>query len=151
MKPHWSPTYLAIVLMAAGMFHCPARADGNPAAGRGVFRINCSVCHQTIAGKNSIGPSLFGVVDRAAGQMAGYNYSPAMKSSGLVWTEANLWRFLALPVGMVPRTKMTFPGLADPDQRTDLVAFLKSLQALTPAAATVPSNPQSTVPQPNQP
>jgi cytochrome c len=76
-----------------------------------------------------VGPSLFGVFGRAAGQAPGFNYSSAMQSSGLVWTEPTLSDFLASPSTKVPGTKMTFPGLPSADQIDDAIAFLKTLKA----------------------
>jgi cytochrome c len=55
----------------------------------------------------------------------GYRYSPAMRESGIVWTEASLDAFLESPRTAVPRTKMGYAGIKDPQERADLVAYLK--------------------------
>ncbi len=105
--------------------------SGSPLAGAATFRLNCSPCHSKEPGRNSIGPSLYGVVGRPAASLAGYSYSPAMQASHIVWTEENLATFLSSPATRVPGTKMTFVGIAEADRRDDLVAYLKTLH--TPA------------------
>ena len=87
----------------------------------------CSACHATERGKNGIGPSLAGIYGDKAGTVPGYDFSDAMKNSGLTWNQGNLDRFLTDPKGVVPGTKMTFPGLKDPAKRAAVIAYLKSL------------------------
>ena len=99
--------------------------SGSPSAGAATFRLNCSPCHSKEPGRNSIGPSLYGVVGRAAASLPTYSYSPAMKQSQIVWTEENIASFLSSPGAWVPGTKMTFPGLKEADDRKALIAFLK--------------------------
>ena len=86
----------------------------------------CAACHTVKQGVNAIGPSLFGVVGRKAGSLAGYAYSDALKASGKTWDEASLDVWLTNPMKDVPGTKMTFAGLADPAKRQELIAFLKT-------------------------
>ena len=87
----------------------------------------CQACHSTEAGKNGIGPSLAHVYDRKSGSLPGYDYSEPMKSAGMAWNQANLDRFLTDPQGVVPGTKMTFPGLKDAAKRKAVIGYLKSL------------------------
>src|SRR3546814_19111837 len=63
-----------------------ALADGDAAAGKKVFN-KCKVCHSLEAGENKIGPSLAGVVGRAAGTVEGFKYSDALSGAGLTRTE----------------------------------------------------------------
>jgi cytochrome c len=102
-----------------------AQFTGNPASGEKVF-IQCKTCHVTDPGVNRIGPSLHGIVGRPAGQVAGYNYSPANKNSGITWSEAKLFQYLENPQRIVPGTKMAFGGIADNQKRADLIAWLKT-------------------------
>jgi cytochrome c len=76
--------------------------------------------------KNKIGPYLKGVFGRKAGAVAGFSYSNAMKSSGIVWNEDKLKAFVANPKALVPGTKMTFVGLKKQDEIDDLIAYLKT-------------------------
>ncbi len=98
--------------------------SGDAVQGAVVFH-KCQVCHSVKEGENHIGPSLNGVVGRTAGTVAGFNYSPANKSSGIVWTEQKIFDYLQNPQKMVHGTKMTFPGLPSEQDRADVVAFLK--------------------------
>ena len=95
------------------------------AAGEKTFTV-CRTCHQIGPNaKNAIGPSLNGVVGRKAGTYPDFNYSDANKNSDLTWDEATLRTYLPNPQGLVKGTKMTFPGLKDPQKVKDVIAFLK--------------------------
>ena len=105
-----------------------AKADGDAAKGEKVFRM-CSACHTADAVTNRVGPYLKGVVGRKAATAEGYSYSSAMKAkgdAGLVWTEANIDAYLADPRGFVPNNKMAFAGLKKPEDRADVIAYLKT-------------------------
>lgn len=91
-------------------------------AGEKVFN-KCKACHD-IEGKNKIGPTLKGVVGRPAGTVEGFNYSPAMKNSGLTWDAATLAEYLKDPKAKVPGNKMAFPGLKDQAELDNVIAFL---------------------------
>ncbi|MFX7894976.1 cytochrome c family protein, partial [Acinetobacter baumannii] len=66
--------------------------------------------------RHGFGPQLNGLLGRKAGSLPGYAYSPAMKASGLVWTEATLTAFLRDPNAVVPGTKMRYWGLGIDEQ-----------------------------------
>lgn len=84
----------------------------------------CMACHALAYDR--VGPRHCGLIGRKAGSVPGFAYSSAMKRSGIVWTEKNLNRFLAGPTRVVPGTTMTYAGIADPSERADLIAYLKS-------------------------
>lgn len=88
----------------------------------------CASCHSANPGVNRAGPSLFAVVGRPAGQIAGYHYSPANRASHLRWDEPTLFRYLLEPQAVVPGTFMSFAGLPDPQARADVIAYLRTRQ-----------------------
>lgn len=103
-----------------------AALAADPNAGATVFK-KCAVCHAIGPGAaNKVGPELNGVIGRKAGSVPGYNYSDANKSSGIVWTEDEFTKYIHDPRGVVPGTKMTFPGLKDDQEVGDLIAYLKT-------------------------
>jgi cytochrome c len=104
-----------------------AWADGDAAAGKEVFK-KCALCHSPDAGVNKIGPSLHGIVGRHSGSIENFTYSPAMKSADKVWDEATLNTYLTDPRGLVPGTKMIFPGLKDEKDRQNVIAYLETLK-----------------------
>lgn len=100
--------------------------DDRPAGPPQAFN-QCTACHSTTPGKTIIGPSLAGVYGHKAGQVPGFQFSDAMKSSGMVLNEKNLDAFLANPTAKVPGTTMVFAGVKDEDQREAIIDYLKTL------------------------
>ncbi|MCU0983625.1 MAG: cytochrome c family protein [Acetobacteraceae bacterium] len=104
-------------------------AEGDAAAGQRVFN-QCRACHVIENnGKNGIGPNLHGVVGRRAASIEGFRYSANMKElgeAGHTWSEEQLRAYLANPKAVVPRGIMSFPGLRNPQQVEDVIAYLKS-------------------------
>jgi cytochrome c len=102
-----------------------ASLTGDAEKGRIVFA-QCKSCHAVEEGVNKTGPSLAGIVGRTAGTIDGYNYSPANASSGITWTEEQLYVYLEDPQRVVPKTKMIYPGQRDAQKRADVIAYLKN-------------------------
>ena len=96
-------------------------------AGKTAFK-KCALCHTTEAGKNKIGPSLFGIVGRKSATLENFNYSEAMKKFDHTWDEGTLDEYLADPRGTVPGTKMIFPGIKDKAERDDVIGYLETLK-----------------------
>jgi cytochrome c len=103
-----------------------ASYTGDAVKGKTDF-VTCQTCHSGDAGVNKIGPSLHAIVGRHSGSIADYTYSPANKSSGIVWTPEKLFQYLESPQRIVPGTKMTFVGFPDPQTRADVIAYLQTL------------------------
>ena len=101
-----------------------ALGGGDPKAGKVIF-LQCAACHSLESDVNKQGPSLAGLFGRKAGSVEDFNYSDSNKNSGIVWGESVLRKYLADPQSVVPGTKMTFPGLKDPKQIEDVIAYLK--------------------------
>jgi cytochrome c len=99
-----------------------ASADGDPIKGEQIYH-RCQGCHSI--DRNRVGPMHKGLFGRTAGSVPGFAYSSAMKNAGIVWSEDTLDQFLQGPRKMVPGTKMTYGGVADPQDRADLIAYLK--------------------------
>jgi cytochrome c len=104
-----------------------AASAADPAAGEKIFKTQCGICHSAAAGKNGIGPSLFGVIGRKAGSVSGFHYSADHKKLGITWDAVNLDKYLTNPRAMVPDTTMTYAGMKNAAQRADLIAYLETL------------------------
>jgi cytochrome c len=110
---------VAMTLMLADS----AWAAGDAARGEARFQ-DCAACHKLEAGVNNMGPSLHGIFTRKAGEIADFRYSPAMKRSGIVWTQETLEKFISDPQAMVPGNRMPYAGMAGASDRADLIAYL---------------------------
>ena len=107
----------------------PPVIKGDAVHGQQVFA-HCAACHVIGAAPGTrMGPTLNGVVGRKSAAVAGYNYSAAMKKSGLKWDAPTLARFLQAPMKVVPGTKMAFAGLPNAQDQADVVAYLKQYRA----------------------
>jgi cytochrome c len=118
---------IAVFALASIFVSSTAYAGGDAAAGKTVFA-KCAICHSTQPGKTVMGPSLFGVIGRHSASVEGYAYSDAMKKADKTWDEATLDIYLTDPKAMAPGTKMSFPGLAKPEDRANVIAYLSTLK-----------------------
>jgi cytochrome c len=121
---------LGISILAATLsFTSFAKADNEvmmQAAGQEIFK-KCGACHSADGSKNTFGPSLVGVINRKAASLPRFAYSDALKKSGLIWTEANLRRWIAGNDILVPGTRMRHVQITDMAEQNYLLAYLKSL------------------------
>lgn len=119
---------IAFALIAALAF-APASLAGDAEAGKSVFA-KCAQCHSVGAeAKNRIGPLLNGVAGRAPAAVPEFNYSQAMKdfaAANPVWTDELLSQYLENPKAVVPGGKMAFIGLKKPEDRDNVIAYLKA-------------------------
>lgn len=124
------------ILLAATLAPASMNAQGVPAGdasrGKTFFQISCAFCHSPVLRSDNTvimrqGPSLVGVVGRVAGSLPHFNYTKAIRASGLAWDPATLYRFLANPMEVLPGTTMPIP-VADPRNRADVIAYLSTLK-----------------------
>ncbi len=105
----------------------PDIAHADVAHGKEVS-MKCAMCHDlSKGGPDMIGPNLWNIVNRPRASRSGYSYSSAMASNHDPWTYQKLFVYLKSPAAMVPGTKMSFAGLPSAKDRTDLVAYLRTL------------------------
>ena len=74
--------------------------------------------------QHGVGPTLFGVIGRKAGGLSDFRYSPAMKRSGVTWTEGELDAYIADPQKKIPANRMPYSGMPEARDRADLIAYL---------------------------
>jgi cytochrome c len=105
-------------------------ASANVTNGESVGK-KCLACHTLSKDQPAkVGPNLWSVVGGSAAHQPGFKYSDAMlmeKARGLTWTFENLDQFLAAPKMFMPGTAMAFVGLPKPDERADMIAYLRTL------------------------
>lgn len=86
----------------------------------------CRSCHTYVqGGANMTGPNLWATFGAKAAHIAGFNYSDALKASGLVWDAPTMDKWIEDPRGLVEGTKMSYVGMKAAEDRAALVAWLK--------------------------
>ncbi len=128
------PALLVLIALSA----CNGAPQGDVARGQALYGV-CKGCHELREHKQ--GPAHCWLVGRPAGKMVGYTYSEAVTQSGLIWDEKTLDAFLKSPLSFLPGTKMGFAGYHDPQERADLIAYLKQA-TLDPQACEGVEKPQ---------
>ena|ERR1035437_2869004 len=120
-RRHFVP--VALFALAASSLGMVAHAVPDAARGEQLYA-RCAACHALTFDR--VGPRHCGLLGRRAGRVPGFDYSPALKKSSIVWTEKTLDRFLTNPLAMVPGSSMTYVGVPGASDRADLIAYLKS-------------------------
>jgi cytochrome c len=105
-----------------------AFAQADVEAGKNVFTQKCQTCHtlSTDPAHGLTGPNLMGVIDRTAGTVEGWEFSPALKASGLVWNDENLHKWLTDPMALVPGSVMALK-MPNKAEREDVIAYIRSV------------------------
>jgi cytochrome c len=101
----------------------PAQSAGDAARGATVYETICAGCHAL--DENRVGPAHRGVFGRKAGSAPDYDYSSALASSKIVWSEETLDRWLSGPEKFIPGQKMSI-SVANEADRRDVIAYLKA-------------------------
>ncbi|WP_372616796.1 c-type cytochrome [Falsiroseomonas sp.] len=109
----------------------PLLASADAAAGRQMAQRLCASCHTfTEGGNNGVGPNLWGIVGANHARVEGFNYSQANRAlADKPWDYEALNAFLQRPAAAMPGTRMAFAGIRDPQQRANVIAYLRSLDA----------------------
>ena len=116
-------------------------AKGDVAKGEAVFK-KCQSCHTVNqGGANGIGPNLYEIVgDSVASGRGGFAFSDDLKKHGGKWDWATLDSWLKNPKAFAAGTKMTFAGLADGQERANVILYLNAQGSNLPLPA-VPAAP----------
>jgi cytochrome c len=89
----------------------------------------CRACHSLDPAERGLpGPNLSGVIGRAVGEAAEFDYSPVLRKAredGLRWDAKRLETFLADPAAMFPGLWMSMRGIEDAAERQALMRFLE--------------------------
>jgi cytochrome c len=140
-------TILVCFVLAAGPINAAEAPDAANAerlraithVGKVLFQRRCAKCHTAEEPVHNIGPSLYQIVGRPAASAPGYNYSATLRTSGLVWSEDNLARYINDPnayipcrtirigaLSMCPGIHMEFRGFRNKYAAQAVVTYLKA-------------------------
>jgi cytochrome c len=114
-----------LIIFSSMLLIAQARA-ADAARGASLYESRCGGCHSV--NTDRIGPRHAGVIGRKAGSVPGFDYSPAVRTSEIVWSPETLDRWLANPEALIPGQKMGY-RLSDAQERADVIAFLQTQNA----------------------
>jgi len=123
----WPVTMLDAFDPAGETEHSFLRPPEEMENGERQFMRKCSICHAlTPPPSRKAGPTLHGVFGRSAGSVPGYPYSPVLAGSDIVWTDETIDALFDLgPDHYIPGSKMPMQRITAPQDREDLVAYLR--------------------------
>ena len=112
------------LILSGTLFATSGAFAADAVHGKKLFE-ECAACHSLERGVHTVGPSLNGVFERKAGEVAEFRYSPAMKKSALPWSARTLDIFLADPQQEIRGNRMPYSGMAEARDRADLIETCK--------------------------
>ncbi len=119
----------ALIVLVLLLSTPSAFAAGDAEAGGKLFTKTCGGCHSVGEGaRGGFGPELNGIIGRPAGVTTDYQYSDAMKNSGVVWTRDKLAAYIEDPKAVVSGTRMIFWGISDREKIENLLSYLETFQ-----------------------
>ena len=110
---------VALLSVASAVF-----AAGDATHGKELYESRCVACHSV--DESRVGPAHKGVFGRRAGRVVGYDYSAALKTSKVVWSEKTLGAWLTSPERTIPGQKMGY-SVTEAVDRADLIAYLRAV------------------------
>lgn len=146
------PKFRVAVLMlalSAGAAHAQGvdatmGGPGDAAHGEVVFKQRCAICHQPDkGGKNGVGPALYGAFGRTAGKAPGFVYSDGLKAATFVWTPEKINQWIQKPASLVPGAKMMLAPVTSAQDRSDIIAYLKTKSDAQETAAPAAAKPKA--------
>eukprot|EP00906_Rhabdomonas_costata_P024875 RCo035678 len=105
----------------------PASAipPGDPGRGEFLWKGRAAQCHSLKKDDNRMGPTLYGIFGKQAGTQPGFYYSQANAEAGFYWDDLTMFYFLENPKKFLPGCKMAFAGLKKPQDRADIIAYMR--------------------------
>lgn len=119
-----SPRFFSIVFSII-FFTTQVNAQDR-ARGQKLFE-ECAACHAVESGPPGVGPDLHGVFGRRAGALDDFRYSPALKRSGITWTQQTLDAYVADPQKAVPQNRMPYAGMPEARDRAELILYMQQI------------------------
>ncbi|MDE0303629.1 MAG: c-type cytochrome [Albidovulum sp.] len=108
------------------------RRPGEMTNGERQFQRKCSICHTlTPDSRRRAGPTLHGIFGRRAGELSGYNFSPSLRQSDIVWSAETIDQLFDLgPDHFIPGSKMPMQRIVQPQDRIDLIEYLRDAASM---------------------
>jgi len=116
-----SASALSVALLLIVSADCVEAQAADATRGKELYESRCAGCHSL--DQDRIGPRHRGLIGRKAGAVEGFDYSPALRASRIVWSAQALDRWLANPERLIPGQRMNY-SVPDAADRAALIAYL---------------------------
>lgn len=110
----------------------PEYTAGDADNGALIYEDACGQCHQLNPGSNKKGPQLLNIYGAPAADLADYNYSEGLATSGWIWDADTLDPYIADAEKTMADSKMLADPMPDASERADVIAYLSTLRAAIP-------------------
>ena len=90
-----------------------------------LYDVACSACHSLgTVSDHRVGPPLGGLLNRQAGELDGYQFSEALRTSGWIWRLPTLLAWLTDPDAAIPNNAMNYVNPLTAEETQQLSEWL---------------------------
>jgi len=88
----------------------------------------CAACHNLKKNEpHKVGPNLHNIFGSPAGKKEGYVFTESLKSSGIIWDDETMRKWIENPTQLIKGTSMAFVGIKQKEKQDALIEYIKQM------------------------